>query len=264
MRCLPLIFCALLAAQDAPAPVTNLSKDGKIPTLIEGQPFSATLAFKNPYDRAFKITDIESDCSCTRMEASSRFLLPNEEATFYVVAPTNGTSDSQRMRFWLYASDPEYQPIIIECHWNIIPMVTVDRLPPGKESVIERPEKKSGYRDLAIFLETLRPEEQAQLQKNLLISSPESQIPEGGLKITAVEYTGPIWSFTVREHDKGKVLLLARAKDPNTLLPVGIHEEKVIVKTNHPGKPTISLQFKTAVDPKANTEGFVDPFAKMR
>ncbi|MDA3960954.1 MAG: hypothetical protein PF961_09205, partial [Planctomycetota bacterium] len=109
-----------------------------------------------------------------------------------------------------------------------------------------------------------RPDELHRLRKILRIGSPAETAPEGGLKITNIAYTGAIWQFTEKPQDDGSILLLAHAKNPDGTIPNGKYEEQVVLTTNHPNKPTITLTFLTAIDPNAGGEGSTDPWAGLR
>jgi len=265
--CILLSICATAAGEE----FHNVPADGDIPVVVEGDQFTTTIPFRNLNDRAMRIPPgdkgVDSTCTCTSQELSSRFLLPGEDATLTIEVPTAKRSGAQHQRFWIYATDPDLLSMELHARWRVEPMVAVDLLPPDAKNEdgtprLDRPESRA-YRDIYRYTLYTRPDEPRRFVKNILLSSPEGQRPDEGLEVE-VAYDGEIWEFTTRTLDEGRVLLLARANRDAMPFAEQQVEEEVVVRTNHPGKSEIVLHFATAIDEKAGSKGAKDPWTKYR
>ncbi len=271
-RIFPLLFIVVpLVAGEDDNIVCNVEDPEQAPVVREGTTFSTKLTVRNPKDRAMRIDEVNSSCLCSRLELGTTFLLPGQATTFVMEAPTANLSGLQFQRVWFYPSDPTLGSLLVKVYWRVRPMVTVDILPPGQKEV-ERPGKvdpeKIGFQDLDTSLTQARPDEAKRLRKNILLTSPAPETPEGGLRITKLEYAGELWRFIVNEvpDDPEKVLLLARAAErwgPDTPIPEQVIDEKLIVHTNHPDKSRIELHFWTAIDQRVGSPDFKNPFGKF-
>ena len=107
------------------------------------------------------------------------------------------------------------------------------------------------WRDIYRLESAKRPDQAATMQKNLLISTVPAEMPEGGLKVLKAEYGGSIWKVSIRQVDDLHTFVFLRPADPEAILPQGDFEEKLVLTTNHSGKPTIEIEVGTRIDPNA-------------
>ncbi|TVR12888.1 MAG: DUF1573 domain-containing protein [Planctomycetota bacterium] len=231
---------------------TYPGEDAEIQTIREGEPFRAAIPIRNNYDRAIRIARFDSTCACNVLRTDSDFLIPGEETTLHFEVDTDNLSGRARQTVWMYLSDPGFDPLQVTIQWNIRPLVAVDALPPDQQD-IHRPED-SLWRDIYRVESHERPENAGRLQKNLLVSTPPEETPEGGLEVTQITYEGSIWQFVIRQVDEHRSLVLLRAKDPDAELPQGTFEETFTIHTNHPIKHTIVMESGVKVDPDAGRE----------
>lgn len=261
-RCAVLIglLFAIGGAADA-AQFSNLAPDGDPPVLNESEPFVATIPIRNPYDRAIKVHRIDSSCVCTELELASHFLLPHETTTLAVAVENETYSGARRQVVRIELTDPQLEVLTVELQWTVIANVTVDSMPLSGP-FDRRPDPLR--RDVSIYTAHERPDEAHRLRKVLRVASPAATAPDDGLSITAIDYTGGIWSFTTQRQDANAWLVVAAAKHPDRPPPVGTYEESVVIHTNHPAEPRIDLQFMTAIDPEAGSKESGDPWADLR
>jgi hypothetical protein len=232
------LTCALHAADEA------------MPSLREYEPLKIAKTIRNPYDRAIKVEKIDSTCSCTNLYLHDYFLLPNAATTVDVEVDNNNRSGAQRINVSFYLSDTEFEQIELELLWKVIPSVTIDVIPPGTES-LERPSDER-YRDIYSYvIPPVRPDELHRLRKLIRLGSQPDDVPDGGLQLTAIEYTGDVWKLTQSTQGNGSILILAEARDPAQVASEGMRDETIALVTNHPRKPRISLRFVTVISKDA-------------
>jgi hypothetical protein len=250
-RLLLLAALAALASTALAAEVFNANAASRdtAPVFREAVPFSAVITVKNTYDRAVRIGSIDTTCSCSKLELAGRFLLPGETTTLAVAADNIRRSGPQQTRVSLFLTDPDLDPIEVYCWWQVIPAITVDAIAPGQDPA-ERP-ADIAWRDIYRYVAHERPDEPQRFRKRIRLQSPPGELPEGGLRILGIDYAGTFWAFDHRTLDNGAVLLTASSRDQQGPLPVGSLKETVVVRTNHPDKPAITLHLEAYVDPDA-------------
>lgn len=244
-----LCACLLPAAEVVNA---NVIASEFAPTVRESEPFQARVTVRNPYDRAVRIARIDTTCACSKLELGSRFLIPGETTTLEVAAASAMRSGPQHVRISLFVSDPDLEPIEVWCWWNVREMVAVDAIPPGA-SPDERPDDQA-WRDIYRFVAHERPDEPQRLRKRVRLSCPPEEVPPGGLRVEGIDYPGTLWTFASRQLSDAAVLVTATARDKEGPLPEGLHEETVVIRTNHPGKPRIELRFEAQLDTRAGRD----------
>jgi hypothetical protein len=224
----------------------NVPSADEAPLFGEGVPFRAAVKVRNPYDRAVKIARVDSTCTCSKLEPVSRFLLPGEATVLEVEASNAMRSGEQKVQVSLFTSDPDFAPIEVMLWWRVREQVSVDAIAPGA-ATLGRPADPA-WRDVYRYVVHERPDEPQKLKKRIRLACPPEEAPPGGLRVEAVEYAGRIWAFEPRAQEDGSVLVIARARDPEARLPEGQFDERVTVRTNHPGKSAIVLQFQSLFD----------------
>lgn len=249
-----LLFTAstLLCAEDDPGVYTYPAAGEELREVREGESFRAAIPIRNNYDRAIRITRFDSTCACNVLRTDSQFLIPGEETTLHFEVDTDNLSGLARQTVWMYLSDPGFDPLQVTIHWNIRPMVAVDALPPNQREM-QRPEDTL-WRDIYRVESHERPQDARRLQKNLLLSTPPEETPEGGFEVTEVSYEGRIWAFTIRRVDERHSLVLLRPQDPDAELPQGTFEETFTILTNHPVKQRIVMESGVKIDPDAGRQ----------
>lgn len=247
-----LAFASLAAADTVTVVNANVASAEQAPEVREGVPFKALVTVRNPYQRAVKVSKVDSTCSCTTLDLASRFLIPGETTTLSVEVASLRRSGPQQIRASLFLSDPELEPIEVHCWWTVLPAVAVDAIPPGQPA-LERPADVA-WRDIYRFVVHERPDEPRRLRKRIRLWSPPAYAPPGGLKIEGIDYPGTLWAFAIADQGNGSFLITATARDQEGPLPTGSTSEKVVVRTNHPDKPRIELQFDAAIDLEAGRE----------
>ena len=213
--------------------------------LPEGEPLSATVSLVNRHARAVRIERMDSSCVCSRLEVGTRFLLPGASATVAVMVDTRNRSGPQRLLITAFLTDPELEPLEEELRWVITPAVLVDALPPGAPSD-RRPEP--AWQDIYRFTAHERPDEPNRLRKRIRLvgSNP-------GFRVEGVDYSGNLWRFITAAQADGSWLVTGLAASDG-VLPIGRVEETVIIRTNHPTKPSITLLFSTRIDQDAGRQ----------
>ena len=242
--------------------ISNVPSPEQAPVVAEHETFDAVIRVKNPYDRAIKVTRVESSCPCATLELADYFLLPYQETTLTIAVTNENRSDLQRQLFRLELSDPQLPVIDINVLWTVTPNVAVDSVP--ETGPFDQRPTPARLRNIYAFTSNERPDELSRLREIIMLTSPASSAPEGGLQITEVVYDGTIWAFDQKAQGDNMILLIARAKDPEAKIPPGKYVEKVIVRTNHPNKPEFELTFYCAINPDAGKDGASDPWANMR
>lgn len=260
IRILLAFVCAAgLAAAEASMLVnTNAMDEASAPVVAEAEHFRARITVQNPNDVAVRIDKLDATCSCAVLEVVDRFLLPHATTELVMEVDNANRSDIQRIGVSVYLTDPDLEPIEVVALWNVRAHVQVDVLSiPGIDPLARPPR---AYQDIYRFPSKVRPDELHKLRKRIRLSCPAGEAPEGGLQVTGVEYAGPLWAFTPTVQSDGSVLLDGKAKD-GAVVADGIHDEAVVVLTNHPKKPRIPLVFITYVGKDAGAVTF-DPDAK--
>jgi hypothetical protein len=239
---------------------TNAEDAEHAPVVSESEPFRTRIAVRNPNDVAVKVASIDATCTCATLDLADHFLLPHATTTLTVEVDGRNRSEAQRLGVSLYLSDPDLDAIEVVVLWTVRAHVQVDSLPttPGAET-LARPPKN--LQDIYRFAAKVRPDELRTLRKRIRLSCPPGEVPEGGLQVTGIEYTGSLYAFTPTAQADGSVLIEARGQDGGPPAAPGIHDEEAVVLTNHPRKPRIPLVFVTYVGKDAGSVGF-DPDAK--
>ncbi len=219
---------------------TNTATPETAPLTPEDVPFTTTITVLNPHARAVKVKNIDSSCTCTTLVLADHFLLPKSITTLNVVIDNHNHSGAKRVVITIYPTDPELEAIEVVALWTIIPVLTVDAIPPGG-SVTERPDWS--YQDVYRYVSSERPDETNRLRKRFRLMSSADTMPADGLKILGIDYDGPVWRFTPVTQADGSILVTAVAKDPAPV--AGRYDETVVIRTNHQRKPRIELFFNT-------------------
>jgi hypothetical protein len=235
----------------------NVADPAQAPVLREVEPFLARITVRNPHDRAVKIKLLDPTCKCATLDITDRFLLPKATTTLTVAVDNLNRSGTVRVGVSLYLTDPDLEAIEVEAFWQVRPCVQVDAIGAGMDP-LKRPEDRA-WHDIYRYVTKVRPDEPNRLRKRLRVSSPEGEVPEGGLKILGIDYPGTLWRFTPTAQADGSFLITATAQGgEDATLPLGEYLEKVVVRTNHPAKPTFTLEFNTLVSKDAGQQA-VDP-----
>ncbi len=219
----------------------NAASHADAPVIAEHQPLAVAITVRNPNDRAVKIDRLDSTCSCTQLEVRDRFLLPHAATTLDLVIDNHNRSGELRVGLSIYLTDPDLEPIEATALWTVVPTVAVDVIAPGGDP-LQRPADVA-YRDVYRFVAKERPDELARLNKRIRLWSPPESQPEGGLRVTGIDYAGTLWKFVPVVQSDGSTLITASALEPTATVAEGLREETATVHTNHPRKPTIDLRF---------------------
>jgi hypothetical protein len=236
-----LLCCSALFALDN----RNVEGPSQAPIFRENQPFLAHITVRNPHDRAVKIKLLDPSCSCATLEIADRFLLPQATTTLTIAVDNKNRSGLVRVGVTLYLTDPDLESIEVEAHWKVQAAVNVDSIGPGMDPTV-RPTDNS-WHDIYRYSTKVRPDEPQRLNKRIRISSIPEETPSGGLRIEGIDYSGVIWQFIPLTQADGSILITAKAQNPDGTLPIGSLKEKVILRTNHPDKRVIEVDFHTYV-----------------
>jgi hypothetical protein len=259
-RWLLIVAAGVMAAAEPPPPFlgrplaavpANIAPGAPLPVVREGELYRCTVTVRNRYDRAVKLTGIDSSCPCNDIQLQTRFLLPGEAMVVTVSATTAGRSGDINHRVWLFPSDSELEPLEFHLRYHIRERVAVDLLGPNDQPGARPADLPR--RDIGRLVVTLRPDEPQRLQRNLLVSCPAEERPPGGLRISGVEYAGRLWRFEVRQVDDRHLLVLARGID-GAVLTSGEYEERFVIRSNHPDRPALPMEILTVIDPKAGQQ----------
>ncbi len=232
---------ALIAAVLPALDNANAASHAEAPVVPEHQPLAVAITIRNPNDRAVRVDRLDSTCSCTVLELRDRFLLPHATTTLDVVIDNHNRSGEIRVGLSVYLTDPDLEPIEATALWTVTPTVAVDVIAAGADPK-QRPADVA-YRDVYRFVAKERPDELARLNKRIRLWSPPGQQPDGGLRVTAIDYPGTLWKFEHAVQSDGSTLITATARDPAAVIAAGLREETATVRTNHPGKAAIDLRF---------------------
>ena len=249
--------CLLACSRARALDNANVASPEEAPEVRETQPFTTTISILNANDRAVRVKLIDSSCTCTQLELRDHFILPGERTKLDVTVPSKDRSGPQSVHVSLFLSEPDYQPIEVDVLWKVRACVQVDAIAPGTDPR-ERPADKA-WQDIYRYVVEERPDEPNRLRKRIRMSCPPEELPAGGLQILGIDYPGTLWRFTPTTQSDGSILISATAQvgDEGTLA-VGDHKETVVVRTNHPDKPKIELEFQTFVSKDAGQRA-VDP-----
>ncbi len=251
MHRLLLLLCLVLAPVAAVV-VENRNVQGpeQAPTLRENEPFVANVTVRNPHDRAVKVKLLDPTCTCATLQIADPFLLPKATTTLTIAVDNRNRSGLIRVGVSIYLTDPDLESIEVEVHWRVRPSIQVDAIGPGMDPLI-RPEDRA-WQDIYRYVTKVRPDEPNRLRKRLRLSCPPEELPTGGLQILGIDYPGTLWRFTPTAQADGSYLITATAQGGDeAALPLGDHKEKVVVRTNHPDKPKVELDFHTHVSKDA-------------
>lgn len=251
----PLCLAVLLGLSVVAAAVenSNVADPAQAPLLREVEPFLAHITVRNPHDRAVKVKLLDPTCKCATLEIAERFLLPKATTTLTVAVDNRNRSGLVRVGVSIYLTDPDLESIEVEAHWRVRPCVQVDAIGPGMDP-LKRPEDRA-WHDIYRYITKVRPDEPNRLRKRFRVSSPPEETPAGGLQLLGIDYQGSLWRFTPTAQPDGSWLVVASAKDGDeATLKVGEYPENVVVRTNHPDKPTLTLEFNTLVAKNAGEQ----------
>lgn len=254
-----LLLICLLALSSAVVAVENRNVEdpSKAPVLREIEPFVAGITVRNPYDRAVKIKLLDPTCKCATLDIAERFLLPKATTTLHIAVDNHNRSGPVRIGVSIYLTDPDLESIEVEALWQVRACVQVDVIGPGMDPT-KRPEDRA-WHDIYRYVTKVRPDEPNRLRKRLRLSCPPEELPAGGLQVLGIDYAGTLWRFTPTTQADGSILISATAQGgDDATLASGEFKEKVVVRTNHPDKATIDLEFNTLVAKDAGQQ-VVDP-----
>lgn len=256
-----LLLCPLgllgLPVVSAAVENSNVTDPAQAPVLRETEPFLARITVRNPHDRAVKIKMLDPTCKCATLEIADYFLLPKATTTLTVAVDNLNRSGMVRVGVSIYLTDPDLESIEVEAYWQVRGCVQVDAIGPGMDP-LKRPDDRA-WNDIYRYVTKVRPDEPNRLRKRARISSPPGEVPEGGLQILGIDYPGKLWRFAPTAQADGSWLITASAQGGDeATLPLGEFHEKVLVRTNHPDKPTLTLEFSTLVSKDAGKQ-VVDP-----
>ena len=251
------ILPLLLATAGFAAELENANVSGPetAPVLAEHEPFAATLVVRNPHDRAVRIERLDASCTCMHLEMAEQFILPLQATTLTISVDNANRSGAQRMGVTAYLTDPELEPIEIQVWWKVEPDVAVDAVAPLADPA-QRPAELA-WRDVYKYVEHERPDELNRLAKRIRLqgSNPD-------FAVLGIDYEGPVWAFTPTRQADGSWLVSARARDPAGTLPPKTYDERVVIRTNHPHKTSITLQFVAVIARDAGRT-VIDPMVPM-
>lgn len=250
------VACSFLSATLPALDNANVASAAEAPEVRETQPFTTSISILNSNDRAVRVKLIDSSCTCTQLELRDHFILPGARTTLDVTVSNKDHSGPRSVHVSLFLSDPDYQPIEVDVLWKVRACVQVDAIAPGADP-LPRP-VDSTWQDIYRYVIEERPDEANRLRKRIRLSSPPEETPAGGLKVLGIDYDGKLWAFTSTAQDNGSVLVTAKARDDKSDMPEGEFLEKVVVRTNHPDKPTVELQFNSFITKEAGRR-VVDP-----
>ncbi|MBA3708379.1 MAG: DUF1573 domain-containing protein [Planctomycetes bacterium] len=234
----------------------NAASPEEAPEVREIEPFKTVIQVFNPNDRAVRVKLIDTSCTCTTLDLNDHFLLPHGRTTLSVEIPDKNRSGPQSVHVSLFLTDPEYQPIEIEVLWKVRACIQVDAVAP-RANPVERPTDKM-WQDIYAYVTDERPDELNRLRKRIRLSCPAGEVPADGLKVLGIEYPGTLWKFVPTTQADGSVLITATARDEDATLAEGEFKEKVVIRTNHPDKSAIELNFMTLLSKDAGRRA-VDP-----
>jgi hypothetical protein len=244
-----LLLLGLVVALGAGAPAAenrNVSGPDQAPLLREVDPFVANISVRNPHDRAVKVKLLDPTCTCATLQIADSFLLPKASTTLTIAVDNHNRSGLIRIGVSIYLTDPDLEAIEAEVHWKVRPCVQVDAIGPGMDPLV-RPEDRA-WQDIYRYVTRVRPDEPNRLRKRLRLSCPPEEVPPGGLQVLGIDYPGTLWRFTPTAQADGSWLVTASAQGGDeAVLPVGEFKEKVVVRTNHPDKARVELDFNTQV-----------------
>lgn len=255
---LALSIALLVAGRSSASEVenSNVAAPELAPALPERTPFAARITVRNPHDRAAKVERLDASCTCMQLKLAENFLLPHQSTTLEITVDDTNRSGPQHMGVSVYFTDDELEPIEVQCWWSVIPDIAVDALAPRAETTA-RP-ADIAWRDIYKFVAHERPDELNRLNKRLRLESPADTQPTGGLQILGLDYAGPVWQFTPLKQADGSWLITAVAKNAAVELPEKTYDETLTIRTNHPHKPTVKVQFVAIISKKAGREN-IDP-----
>jgi len=242
-----LSLLAVLAALPITAAVENANVVGpeQAPLVRENVPLAVVITVRNPNDRAVRVRKIDSSCTCTTLHLADHFLLPKATTTLTVSVDNANRSGPQHQNISIYLTDPAFDAIEAHLWWQVRGNVQVDLLS-AQMDPLQRPTDRA-WQDIYRYSTKARPDEPQRLSKRIRLSCPPEEAPPGGLRVIGIDYPGTIWGFTHVTQSDGSILLTAAARDPAQPPDEGLRHEKVVVRTNHPDKPAITLEFVTLI-----------------
>jgi hypothetical protein len=199
---------------------------------------------------------MDNTCSCSKLELKDRFLLPGAATTLEMAVKNANRSGPQKVGVSIFLSDPDFDPLEVVARWNVRACVQVDAIGATMDPK-ERPSDRA-WQDVYLYPSKERPDELNRLKKRIRLSCPPEEAPPGGLKVEGIDYPGTIWRFASTPQEGGSILITATARDPEAEVKEGEYDEQVLVRTNHPDKPSIQLHFLTLITKEAGSKA-MDP-----
>ncbi len=247
MARLPIAALLLLALGVLPAMENaNAAGEADAPTVFEDQPIQADITVRNPNDFAVRVERVEANCTCTRLELPEKFLLPKATTVLHAAVNSANRSGYQQMGVSIFLTDPDCELISVALRWHVAPLITVDALPLDHDPRSGRPPDRA-FLDVYRFTTQVRPDELSRMRKRVLVRGNPATDPPGGLRILGIEYPGTRWKFTSEDLGGGAWLIRAGAKDEAAEGTLGSTDERVVVRTNQPRKPTFTLEFAARI-----------------
>ena len=256
------LLLLLFASVSAAEPVlvnTNAMDAEHAPVIPESEPFHVRILVQNPNDVAVKAEKLDATCTCANLTLGSHFLLPHATSELVMEVDDLNRSGAQRIGVSIYLTDPDLEPIEVVALWTVRSHIQVDSVAAPGADLLSRPVR--AFQDIYRYPSKVRPDELQKLRKRIRLSCPEGEVPDGGLQVTGIEYAGKMWNFTPTMQADGSILIEARGNAELTGVEERIHDETVMVLTNHAKKPRIPLVFITYVGKDAGSVAF-DPDGK--
>ena len=238
---------AASAAEENPAEKSNTVAVSV--TVNEGEAVTLAIPITNPYDRGWRIKQIDLSCPCYELVYDDPLFAPNETRIFTLNAESFNASGQQNHRALIYASDPDLPFLEVKFNWIVKPRITVDRLPDGATR-LDRPDDVR-YRDVYLYQSDVTPASSGSLQRNILIKAGSGRAeddPELTVSLPA-EADMPIgpWGFSLKPLGNETFLLAARGV-PTWVGEKGIINQELTLTTNDPAKPQLNLKFTSFVE----------------
>jgi hypothetical protein len=226
---------------EAPTPIASI-------TVNEGDPIHLVIPVTNPYDRGWRIEQVDLSCPCYELFYDDPLFAPLETREMKLVAESDNVSGTQNHRAFFYASDPDLSMLQVNFAWTVRPRISVDRLPDGSTQ-LQRPDDVR-YRDIYLYQADMHPDAVGALQRNILIQAGAGRQPEDAplsIQLPSEIPSGP-WTFTLRDLGNETFLLAARgnatwAHDGNS----SIISQELALTSNDPVKKEFTLKFTSFI-----------------
>ena len=244
-----MLFCAIT--------LSGAVETKPLPESREHEVFSTTIVVTNENDTAVKLARLSATCSCQKQHLKKHFLLPGEQTELEIAIENTNISGPTQQTVWIEWTDPEVEALAIPIHWRVIPNIAVDSIPP--QGPFDQRPTSALHRDVYLYITTVHPEEFKKHRKVIMLSTPQNLGPEG-LTILQLMYEGALWDWRFQQKTPQQVLLVGTINEQVATMEERLYEEQVILETNHPDKPHITLELQTALT--TNRES--NPFSHLR